>query len=101
MYSTIVNIPQVRDADAAIRLYYEQKELSLDDICRIFACCRSTAARLKRRGVEEMALSDTPAWNTRLVNTKCAFRSWGVNIEDLERGKRQLAKLRLNGGADA
>lgn len=96
MYQTVINIPQVRDIETAVRLYYEQKEIGIRDICLIFGCGKSTANKLKKRGVEEMQKSGEPAWNTHFVNTRCAYRSWGLDIAELERGMRTMRKLRLN-----
>ena len=42
-------------------------------------------------------MDGVPAWNDQYVNTACAFRSWGLEIEKLEQGLRALRRLKLIG----
>lgn len=94
-YQTRVRVPQVRDLAAAIRTYYAQTELSVSDIMAIFGCAQPTARKLRQRGREEMASAGVPSWNERNVNTECAFRSWGLDISQMERSLQRLRKLKL------
>ena len=36
-----------------------------------------------------------PLWNGRAVNTVCAYRSWGLDIDEMENALRKLRKLGL------
>lgn len=94
-YKVRVQIPQVVDLRTAIRLYYEKNELSPKDVREIFGCSAPTAAKLIRRGQEEMDRTKTPYWNRQNVNSECAFRSWGLDIERMERALTRLRKLKL------
>ena len=97
-YKTVVNVPQIADPEEAVRLYYTTMELSTQNIQAIFGCSRSLAQKLKKRGREEMSLSGTPGFNSRMVNTKCAYKSWGVDVPQLDRGlNRGIPGLRMTG----
>ena len=92
-YKTTVYVPQVKDHELLVRLYYGQTEISARDIQRIFGVSYSTAQRLKARAREEMTAKGTVSWNPRMVNVDDALRSWGVDIGKVERATK---KLRLN-----
>lgn len=96
MYKTIINVPQTRDLETALTLFYSRTELSTADILEIFGCSVSTAGKLKRRAKEEMELTETQAWNPHFVNTRCAFRSWGLDVPEMEGKLKKIQKLRLN-----
>jgi hypothetical protein len=96
-YTTRCNVPQVRDLAKAVEMYYTRHELAPADIRTLFGCSASTAQKLRRRGKEQMAMDGVPAWNDQYVNTACAFRSWGLEIEKLEQGLRALRRLKLIG----
>ncbi len=99
-YKTRVQVPQVRDLETAIRLFYEKNELAPKDVKEIFGCSAPMAAKLIRRGQEEMELSGAPYWNLRNVNSECAFRSWGLDIGRMERALARLRKLGLAGSRE-
>ncbi len=96
-YETIVNVPQVADVGEALKTYYEKRELTVGDIMALFGVGRSKAERLKRRALEEQRRDGRPLWNGRAVNTECAFRSWGIEVRELENRLGALRRLRLNG----
>lgn len=88
-----VRIPQITSLETAIRLYYEHTELSNSDIKELFGKCSSaTISRLKSKVREKMAEEKTPVWNANNVNTKVAYSTWGLNIDDLE---HRYKKVRL------
>lgn len=95
-YETIVNVPPVADIGAALRTYYEKRELTISDIMELFGVGRSKAARLKQRALEEQRRDGRPLWNGRAVNTECAYRSWGIEVRELENRLGALRRLRLN-----
>lgn len=96
-YETIVNVPPVSDIGAALRTYYEKRELTISDIMELFGVGRSKATRLKARALEEQRRDGRPLWNGRAVNTECAYRSWGIEVRELENRLGALRRLRLNG----
>lgn len=90
-----VRIPQVRSIEGAVRLYYEKNELSSDDVKRLFGVHSSaTVAKLKNLARERMAAENVPVWDARNINTRVAFKAWGLDISDLEQRLRKLRELK-------
>ena len=94
-YKTGVNVPAPVSVEAALRIYYEKRELRIGDIMDLFGCSRTRATALRKRALEEQAASEEPLWDNRAVNTKCAFKSWGIDIRELEDALGRLRRLRL------
>ena len=94
-YKTGVNVPAPVSLENALRIYYEKRELRIGDIMELFGCSKSRACALRKRALEEQAETGEPLWDTRAVNTKCAFRSWGIEVRDLEDSLGKLRRLRL------
>ena len=95
MYATICNVPPVRSIERAVKLYYEKKELTNADIMDLFGVSKTKASFLKQRGLEEQQARNVPRWNGMAVNTACAYRSWGLDIDEMENALRKLRKLGL------
>ena len=86
--------PNIKNIDLAVRLYYEKFELGSADIRAIFdAKSTATVTKLKKMVREEMAKSGRLAWDPYSVPTDMAFTAWGLDINDLERRRRNLIKL--------
>ena len=98
-YRTPVNVPQIKDHALLVRLWHEQVEISVSDIMAIFGVSASTAYKLKCRAREEMILKGVPSWNPHMVNTVCAYRSWGIDPAAVERIEKTVRK-RLVFGAE-
>lgn len=91
-----VRIPQITSLETAIRLYYERTELSNSDIKELFGgCSTATITRLKRKVREKMTEENTPIWNANNVNTRVAYTTWGLDIDDMEKRYRK-SKLVIN-----
>lgn len=92
---TKVRIPQIVNLQTAIRLYYERIELSSKDIKNLFGntVSSSTITRLKSLARETMIEDNTPVWNATNVNTRVAYKSWGIDINDLEERFNKLKQL--------
>lgn len=90
-----VRVPQVRDIETALRLYYERLELSNKDIKELFETSTGTVYRLKAIAKEEMDSMGVPCWNATHVNTEAAYKAWGIDIQKLERNYKRLQSLRL------
>lgn len=89
-----VRIPAVTDIGTAIRKYYEKTELANADIREIFGAHSSaTISKLKGLARQRMVEQGTPSWNENCVNTRNAYESWGLNIEDLERRYKKLKEF--------
>ena len=90
-----VNCPPPVSLEAALRVYYERRELRIGDIMELFGCSRTRATALRKVALQEQAASDVPLWDNRAVNTKCAYKSWGIDIRELEDALGRLRRLRL------
>lgn len=90
-----MNVPPPVSVEAALRVYYERRELRIGDIMELFGCSRTRASTLRKRALEEQAAADVPLWDTRAVNTKCAYKAWGIDIRELEDALGRLRRLRL------
>lgn len=97
-YTTAVNVPQIKDHALLVRLWHEQTEISASDIMAIFGVSASTAYKLKCRAREEMTLRNVPSWNPHMVNTVCAYKSWGIDPERIERAVRKRLMFGAEGG---
>ena len=90
-----MNIPTITDIATALRVYYENSELSNKEIKELFGSLSSaTVARLKKRVKEEMINQNVPAYGLNKVNTKIAYEMWGIDVLDLE---KRIIKLRSLG----
>ncbi len=89
-----VRIPQLKNIETAIRLYYERIELSNSDIRELFGNLSSTTmVKLKKKAEEVMTEENIMRWNTLCVNTEAAYKAWGLDIADLERRQKKLVAL--------
>lgn len=90
-----VRVPQARDLETALRLYYERLELSNKDIQLLFGVAPSTVSRLKVMVREAQERDGVQCWNATHVNTEAAYKAWGLDIQRLERNYKRLQSLRL------
>lgn len=91
-----VRVPQIVSLETAIRLYYEKIELTNKDILTLFGDMSSaTVSRLKAKAREQMAADGVPSWSGFGVNTQSAYRSWGIDIDNIEVRYRKLRELNL------
>lgn len=91
-----VRIPQLVSLEIAIRLYYTHSELSNKDIVELFGKLSSaTISKLKKKVYENMAEEGTLIWNANFVNTKVAYKTWGIDIEDLKYRYQMLKELSI------
>lgn len=88
-----LRVPQIRDPETAIRMYYTQPQMGRADCMQIFGCSASTWCRLKKAAIRLMREKSVPQWNGRMVSTIVAFEAWGVDIPKLERGVERVRKV--------
>ena len=86
-----VNVPHVVSIEKAVLTFYEKTELREADILALFGCSRFKAWELKHKALERMKEKDVIRYDAHSVETVCAYESWGLNIDDLE---KRLIKLR-------
>lgn len=93
--SEIIRTPNIRDIDAAVRMYYEKFELSSRDIQEIFDI-KSSATVSKLKYIARQAMSKYPGrkpWDEHCVPTDIVYEAWGLKIADLERRRKTLIRL--------
>jgi len=91
-----INIPQITDIDTAISIYYRYPEISTKEIVQIFRKhSKATISRLKKLAQKQMTEDNIYTYGMYKVNTECAYRAWGINVEDLEKRRNKLQKLGL------
>jgi len=91
-----MNIPQITDIDTAIIIYYRYPEISTKEIIQLFSKrSKSTVSRLKKLAQKRMIEDDVYAYGMYKINTECAYKAWGIDIEDLEKRRDRLQKLGL------
>ena len=92
----MVRIPQITSIETAIKLYYENIEIGNQEIKELFGPMGSArVCKLKNLAKEKMLEENVPNWNALNVNTKTAYKSWGLDIDDLVNRHNKLKKLSL------
>lgn len=81
------------DIKTAVQIYYTKPEIVTDDIVELFSVGKSTAQKLKNKVREEMARQGVKVWLPYSVNTKVAYKVWGLDITDLESRLKKLQRL--------
>ena len=82
------------DIETAVRFYYEKPELTTKDIKELFGVCDSKACVMKKKVKEEMIKSDVKSWLPYSINTRVAYKLWGIDIEDFESRLKKIRRLR-------
>ena len=91
-----VRVPQLKNLRVGITLYYSRLELSNTDIKALFGGIGSARiVSLKRLVKESMPEGALYLTNPLYVNTKYAFKAWGLDIEEIEKNYNRLIKLGL------
>ena len=91
-----MNIPQITDIDTAINIYYRYPEISTKEIIQLFKKhSKGTVSRLKKLAQKRMIEDDIYSLGMYKINTECAYKAWGIDVNDLERRRYKLQKLGL------
>jgi hypothetical protein len=93
---TPIKRPPVFDVDHALKVYYGKGYISNADIKQIFGVKADTSvARLKKTVKAKEREENIPVVVPHHVNARIAFEVWRIDVEELERNRRKLAKLGL------
>lgn len=85
---------KVTDVGKALEIYYSKVRMDTDDISELFGgVSRSTVCKLKQQVRVKMLERGVPIWDSRHVDTKTAFETWGIDVEDLEKRFKKLRSL--------
>lgn len=94
-------MPRIRcpDITTALIIYYSYSEIGNAQIKELFGSNMSpnTITRLKELAREQMNIDEKLAFRPGYVNTKSAFKAWGIDITEAEEGYKKLQKLKLVG----
>lgn len=91
-----MNIPQLKDIDIAIQIYYKYPEITAKEIQLLFVKnSKSTINKLKKLAQKQMIEDNINTLSLNKVNTSCAYKAWGIDIKDLENRRNKLKKLGL------
>ena len=89
-----VRIPQLLDIRKAVELYYSRLDLSNADIKDLFGnMSSSTVAKLKALAEKQRMKDGVSKWSANRVVTMCAYKAWGLDIEDLEKRVKALDRM--------
>lgn len=86
------------DIELAVRLYYDSIEIGSQEIKELYSCSSATAKRLKDIALAEMAKEGKRPCLRAHVNTRMAFKAWGIDIADFEKRLHKLRSLKLKEG---
>lgn len=91
-----MNIPQITNIDTVIKIYYSYTEIGTKEMTQLFTRhSKSTINRLKKIAKKQMIQENVYSYGMYKVNTECAYKSWGIDIQDLEKRRNKLQKLGL------
>jgi hypothetical protein len=82
--------------ETILRIGLEYTEIGNAEIRELFGrISSSTIVRLKNEARKLQTESDVLTWYPNHVNTKLAFKAWGLDVEDAERRYKKLKALGL------
>ena len=91
-----MNIPQIADIETAIIIYYRYPEIGTKEISQLFCKhSKSTISRLKKLAQQQMLADNMYTLGMYKLNTKCAYKAWRIDVDDLEKRRNKLQKLGL------
>lgn len=88
---------RIADIDTALRIYYTYPEIGNKEIQQLFGTIGKSTIIAHKKAVQVKQIEDnirTSQKNT--VNTECAFKVWGIDVDDLERRREKLKSLNLS-----
>lgn len=77
----------------AVKLYENKSKLTVSDISNLFNCGLDKAMKLLRQAVEQQAQDKIFPISFESVNTKSAFRAWGLDFERIKEKHLKLKSL--------
>jgi len=91
-----MNIPNIKNIETALKIYYHNSELGNKEITDLFGRLSSaTVARLKSIVKDEMTKRSIMTYRMYKINTCVAYDVWGINITDLEKRLKKIKELAL------
>lgn len=89
-----MNIPQLKDIDIAIPIYYKYPEITAKEIQLLFVKnSKSTINKLKKLTQKQMIEDNINTLSINKVNTSSVYKAWGIDIKDFENRRNKLKRL--------
>ena len=93
-----LQIPQIKDIEKAIEIYYSRLDLSNADIKELFGDIgRMKIGSLKKIADGERRRQNGFSWSANRVPTVYAFAAWNLDIKDLEQRAAAMQKFKRRG----
>jgi len=90
------NIPAITNLDTAIQIYYRYPEIGSKEMAQLFTRkSKSTINRLKKVAHNQMLEDNIFTHGMYKLNTKSAYKAWGIDVNDLEKRRNKLLELGL------
>lgn len=84
----------ITNIDTAIRIYYAYPEIDNSQIKELFGIAgNSTLSRYKKAVLDEQAKLGIATMRAYAVDTKTAYKVWGIDIDDLVKRRKKLKEL--------
>lgn len=78
------------DTKALWKLYTTKLHITRGDIMKAFGCSSSTAGRYYDKAEREQR--HLPQFSNHTIRTKEAFKTWGINIDELKERIKEITK---------
>lgn len=85
---------KITSIETAVKIYYTYPELGTDEVIQLFGCSKATATRMKKRARERQIREGVITFSDANINTKIAYKEWGLDIADLERRMVRYRRIR-------
>lgn len=85
------------DLATVIEIYHSCSEIGNSEIIKLWGgkISRPSIVRLKNLAREQMRKDNKLAFRPTYVNTKSAYKAWGIDIVEAENGYKHLQELKL------
>lgn len=85
-----------QNLDAVLRIYYMYPEIGNAQIREIYGKIGDqTIASMKKKARKIQDEDNIKTIGVYTVNTKAAYKAWGINIKEIEQNRKKLIELGL------
>lgn len=81
------------DLRLAVKTHCEKLEMGTNDIAFLFSCSPKKARELKRIAQLYQESEGVKSYHPDRVNTKSAYRAWGLDIKELESNFLRMRRM--------
>lgn len=85
---------KITNIETAVKIYYTYPELGTEEVVRLFGCSTSSATRLKKQARNQQMIEGVTSFSSSNVNTKIAYKVWGLDIAEMERRMLRYRKIK-------